>query len=148
MTIKALSVKQPWASLIVYGFKKIETRTWKTERRGPLLIVSSKKPDELGFHYVRASYPDLLTNIKISYGQAIGLVDLIDIEKLRPEEQDKYLCPYDPRLYGWRFENPIVINPFPVKGKLQIYDVNIGDNAQIKDYLNEYKYEHSQQPVS
>ena len=34
--MKALSIKQPWASLVVTGTKRIECRTWKTNFRGPL----------------------------------------------------------------------------------------------------------------
>ena len=29
--MKAITIKQPWASLIVYGLKDIENRNWKTE---------------------------------------------------------------------------------------------------------------------
>ncbi len=42
--MKALSAKQPWANLIAAGEKTIETRTWATRYRGPLLIVSSRRP--------------------------------------------------------------------------------------------------------
>ena len=42
--MKAVSVKQPWASLIAEGNKTIETRTWPTNYRGDLLICASKKP--------------------------------------------------------------------------------------------------------
>ena len=44
MRYKALSVKQPWASLIASGEKTIETRTWPTSYRGELLICSSAQP--------------------------------------------------------------------------------------------------------
>jgi hypothetical protein len=36
--MKALSIRQPWAWLIVNGFKNIENRTWRTAFRGPVLI--------------------------------------------------------------------------------------------------------------
>uniref|UniRef100_A8GLP2 ASCH domain-containing protein n=1 Tax=Serratia proteamaculans (strain 568) TaxID=399741 RepID=A8GLP2_SERP5 len=39
---KALSVRQPWAWLIVNGHKPVENRTWRTNYRGPLLIHASK----------------------------------------------------------------------------------------------------------
>lgn len=42
--MKAITVKQPWASLIVAGIKDIENRTWATKYRGPLLIHASAKP--------------------------------------------------------------------------------------------------------
>ena len=41
--MKALSVKEPWASLIRSGKKTIETRTWNTNYRGKLLICTSQK---------------------------------------------------------------------------------------------------------
>lgn len=39
----ALSVQQPWASLICRGIKDIENRTWQTDYRGRLYIVASRK---------------------------------------------------------------------------------------------------------
>src|SRR5262249_18463111 len=41
-TMKAISLKQPWASLLVLGAKRFETRSWHTEHRGPLLVHASK----------------------------------------------------------------------------------------------------------
>jgi len=40
--IPALSVRQPWAWLIVLGYKDVENRTWRTRYRGPLLIHAAK----------------------------------------------------------------------------------------------------------
>ena len=40
--MKALTLTQPWASLVAYGFKKIETRSWNTNHRGPLAIHAAK----------------------------------------------------------------------------------------------------------
>jgi hypothetical protein len=36
--VLTLSVKQPWAALIVAGLKTVEIRTWATRVRGPVLI--------------------------------------------------------------------------------------------------------------
>lgn len=47
--MKALSVKQPWAELLVSGRKTIEIRTWRTNHRGPVLIHASAKMDDVGF---------------------------------------------------------------------------------------------------
>mgnify|MGYP001351714337 CR=1 FL=1 len=50
MTIKALTVYEPWASLIALGEKKIETRGWYTKYRGPLAIHAAKKyPGDIVF---------------------------------------------------------------------------------------------------
>ncbi|APW38997.1 hypothetical protein RD110_18765 [Rhodoferax koreense] len=40
--MKALSVRQPWAWLIVNGYKPVENRTWETLYRGPVLMHASK----------------------------------------------------------------------------------------------------------
>lgn len=40
--MKALTLTQPWASLVALGAKKIETRSWKTAYRGPLAIHAAK----------------------------------------------------------------------------------------------------------
>lgn len=42
--MKALTLWQPWASLVALGVKTIETRSWSTSHRGPLAIHASKHP--------------------------------------------------------------------------------------------------------
>lgn len=42
--MKAITIKQPWASLIAHGIKPIENRSWKTKFRGTVLIHSAAKP--------------------------------------------------------------------------------------------------------
>lgn len=41
--MKALSLWQPWATAIALGSKRIETRSWKTDYRGPLAIHAAKR---------------------------------------------------------------------------------------------------------
>ncbi|AQG98669.1 hypothetical protein A9R05_07340 [Burkholderia sp. KK1] len=50
--MKALSIRQPWAWLIVNGHKDIENRTWPTKFRGRVLIHASKE-------MTRAEYEDV-----------------------------------------------------------------------------------------
>lgn len=113
-TIKALSIKQPWASLIVDGKKTIEVRTWSTKYRGELLIVSSANPKNQG-----------------PAGMALAIADLVDCRPMRPEDS-KAACselddhPEDKKTFAWVLDNirPLK-NAFPVKGKLNIYNVEI-----------------------
>ena len=42
----AISIKQPWAALLVVGLKTVEVRTWPTRRRGPVFIHAGKLADE------------------------------------------------------------------------------------------------------
>ena len=50
--MKAISLKQPWADLIVNGIKDIENRTWKTSYRGKLFIHASKSFDRKGYLWI------------------------------------------------------------------------------------------------
>lgn len=43
--MKALTIRQPWASLIAAGVKTIETRSWSTRYRGPLAIHAGRRWD-------------------------------------------------------------------------------------------------------
>ena len=43
--MKAISIRQPWAWLIVQGYKDVESRTWATKHRGPILIHVGKTLD-------------------------------------------------------------------------------------------------------
>lgn len=105
--MKALSVKQPWASRIAQKVKTIETRTWKTNYRGKLLIVASKNPP-MPFA-----------------GHALCTVNLVDCRPMRPEDKDKAMCEYWPSLYAWIFEDIQSIIPFRVKGRLGFYEVEV-----------------------
>ena len=42
--MKALTLWQPWASLLAYGAKKYETRSWATKYRGPIAIHAATRP--------------------------------------------------------------------------------------------------------
>ncbi len=61
--MKALTLWQPWASLVALGVKTIETRSWSTKYRGPLAIhAGAKKPARIWTQYER---PDLYDDIRI-----------------------------------------------------------------------------------
>lgn len=47
-SMKVITIKQPWASLIVSGLKNIENRTWKTNFRGACAYSCCKDPGEGG----------------------------------------------------------------------------------------------------
>ena len=73
--MKAISIKEPWASLILNGHKTIETRTWKTTYRGKLLLCASKKPKS-----------------SLS-GMGFAIADLIDIRLMTKEDEKIGMLP-------------------------------------------------------
>lgn len=50
--MKGLSVRQPWAYLIVHGFKDVENRNWQTAFRGRVYIHAGKKVDLEGVNWM------------------------------------------------------------------------------------------------
>ena len=48
--MKAISIRQPWAWLIVNGYKDIENRSWNTKYRGPVLIHASAAKPSMADH--------------------------------------------------------------------------------------------------
>ena len=57
--MKALSILQPWAWLIVHGPKDVENRTWSTPFRGEFLVHAGKGFDRKGYYFVRQTRPDI-----------------------------------------------------------------------------------------
>lgn len=114
-TIKALSIKQPWANLLASGKKTIETRLWPTEYRGPLLIVSSKAPK---------IHPA---------GYALAIAELVDCRLMTKSDESAACCAHYPGAYSWVMDHIRKIAIFAVRGKLGLYDVNIPTDTDNLD---------------
>jgi ASCH domain len=71
--VKALTIRQPWASLIIAGEKDVENRTWRTSYRGPLVIHAGSAVDREGM----GQYGEWLE--AYPQGVVLGTVDLVDI---------------------------------------------------------------------
>lgn len=113
--LKALSLKQPWANMIASGEKTIETRRWPTDYRGPLLIVASKTP-----------------NIPPA-GCAVALATLVDCRRMTRADEAAARCALYQGAFAWVLRDIRRLKPFPVKGRLGIYEVTISDDALIAE---------------
>ena len=91
---KALATMQPWAALIALGKKTIEVRTWKTNYRGPLVIIASgKRNAEAGEH-----------NVEQPTSCLMAIVDLVDVRPGRSTDTRAALC--DPtQAFAWVLAN-------------------------------------------
>lgn len=107
--MKALSVRQPWATMIASGEKTIETRTWPTRYRGEILICSSKRPQPKG-HLA---------------GHALAIAELYDCRPMTKADEILACCKVYPGAWSWCLRNIKPIKPFPVSGSLGLYDVEI-----------------------
>ncbi len=107
--MKVLSLLQPWASLVVLGYKKIETRSFQRSYRGPLLIHASK--DKHGYksidsgpfkqYFMPALWGDvpLKERQPLPFGAIIGKVNLICIRDTNSIRMTRTVLPhyYDDR---------------------------------------------------
>ena len=111
--VYALSLKQPWATLVVHGLKTIEVRRWPTVRRGHLLIHAARVPDDRPEAWRHV--PEALRAEAKQQGGIIGSVDLTQCLTYRNldeflRDQAKHLNEASwfepPQLYGFTFAQP------------------------------------------
>ena len=123
--MKALTIKQPWASLIIEGYKKYEFRSWKTNYRGKILIHAGLSLEK----DVQERFKDYNLDYKLGY--IIGEAEIVDCI-LVDEKFNEELRNIDPIVYGrskhvenyaWKLENiKKYDNPIPYKGKLGLWN--------------------------
>jgi activating signal cointegrator 1 len=137
--MKAISLLQPWASFVVKGLKRFETRTWDTKYRGLLLIHASKGKSEPSRMLCKmGTDAHLIEDYNtLPFGAIIGAVELVEtyktdfiLEKCMisdynpPQSLEAQLGDYSPNRFGWYLKNPIVFDkPIPLKGNLGIWNV-------------------------
>lgn len=143
--MKCLTVRQPWAWMIIhgggsieplidgnfhpevrYGFKNVENRKWKTRYRGPLLIHAAKTEIDEDDDYwgaMKMYYAD--TSMRLwnfpdypEYGSIIGQVTLVDI--VRDARPNNWAIPDH---WHWLLEDPQSIKPIPYRGMPGLFEV-------------------------
>ena len=116
--MKAISIRNPWASLIVAGIKDIENRTWITNYRGKLLIHVSQKFDKVGLEMMKKMglAENFIDSMKGYSGGIIGQVELVDVVK-------KSDSPWFEGPYGFVLKNAKILPFKPCLGKLGIFDL-------------------------
>lgn len=84
----ALSLRQPWAWLVIHGGKDIENRTWSTKFRGRVWIHAAGRMTESDFEEAFWAARDVAPSITIprdlDLGGIIGSVEIIDCTAHHP----------------------------------------------------------------
>ena len=123
--MKVLTIKEPWASLIIIGYKKYEFRSWKTNYRGKILIHAGMTLEKEELKKFKEY------NIECSKGAIIGEAEITDCilvdkkfnDKLSEIDylvykKDKYISKY-----AWKLENIKKYDtPIYIKGKLGLWN--------------------------
>lgn len=129
--MKAISIRQPWAGMIARGQKTIETRTWTTKYRGPLLIVAGRQIDYAALRELRLAGVSPTT--LFPQGMAIAVVELYDVKTMAAEHEGAAFVKSRPGLFAWYLRGLRTFEPFSVKGRLGLFDVAISlDPAEVR----------------
>jgi hypothetical protein len=150
--MKALTLTQPWATLVAIGAKKIETRSWKTSYRGPLAIHAAKGFPKWArefttqpicyesirvYHHIEPRTPySLMPGYPLGFVLATcQLVNVLPVEvvdnannvwgvSLEPlSDRERAFGDYSPGRYAWILEDVKQLpEPIPAKGALQLWE--------------------------
>ena len=153
--MKCLTLTQPWASLVAFGYKSIETRSWSTPYRGPLAIhaakgfpadakdlcVAHRVIDALGPHFPESDSMSLAKHLPL--GCVVATCNLVDclptvsvgrlsgVFEEYPDldtETERLFGNYDPGRYGWVLEDiKRIVVPVPAKGSLGLWEWSDAD---------------------
>jgi hypothetical protein len=127
----ALSLKQPWATLLVHGRKTIEVRRWPTARRGPILIHAARVADwrEEGWRLLPAELKEaaqLLGGI-IGIGELTGCITYGNREVFAADRSRHLNDPswfQGPVLYGFVFTKVRILPFRPYPGWMRFFPVH------------------------
>jgi ASCH domain-containing protein len=130
-TLPTLSLKQPWAALLVHGLKTIEVRAWGTELRGWTLIHASKQEDERPAAWKHVG-DDVAATTQLR-GGILGAAKLVHCiayrrrpdfaaDRQRHLNQPSWFRP--PVLYGFIFQAARVLPFRKVPGWVKFFEVD------------------------
>jgi hypothetical protein len=128
----ALSIRQPWATLIVLGLKTIEIRRWSTPIRGRIYLHAGKIADDRREGWSRV--PEEHFALTSRRGGLIGTIDLVECRtygSVRQFARDRQLHFNEPswflppQVYGFRFEGPAIAPFCAVSGQVKFFPVEL-----------------------
>ena len=125
--LAALSIRQPWAELILQGRKTIEVRTWATQHRGELWLHAGAVRDGRALRRFDLPAADL------TVGALIGKCELYDCIEFSAATWDLWRTKHlndgshKKGQYAWLLRDPRRILPLPFKGRLGLMRIDLSD---------------------
>lgn len=122
--MKALSIRQPWAWLIVNGFKDIENRRWNTKYRGKVLIHASSQLTKMEYQtaveLIFSIKPDIFLPSfeELQRGGIIGIATITGTCESSPS-------PWFFGPVGFQLRDGQPLPFYPMRGRLSFFDTNL-----------------------
>jgi ASCH domain len=130
----ALSIKQPWAALLVAGCKTVEVRKWATTVRGPVYIHAASAADHRPDGW--AQLPAELLSLSDLRGGLLGTADLYGCVEYPtaaafaldgPKHLNSLTWFERPRLYGFRFRHARPVPFARCRGSVRFFTVAVAE---------------------
>ncbi|HEY3658289.1 MAG TPA: ASCH domain-containing protein [Steroidobacteraceae bacterium] len=121
--MKALTIAQPYADMIMRGVKVIENRSWPTKYRGLMYIHAGKSRSWLTDARV----------VGMSFGAVVAIAELYDcvpVGKLPPTLRDNE---HANGPWCWLLRNVSPIGPWPYRGAQGLFDINDLDDVANRE---------------
>ncbi len=131
--MKALTLWQPWATLVALGEKQHETRSWSTNYRGPLAIHAAKTAAHThqfwAKHFQRSLQSGGYHRPKsLPYGMVVAICQLVDIVPTSIEivyafdQKELAFGDYSPHRFVWKLEDIVrLTDPIPATGRQKLW---------------------------
>ncbi len=121
--MKALSLKQPWAELIVSGRKTLEIRKWRTKFRGEFFIHASKVPNAKAME--RLCFKNLPTGCIVGKAKIVDVKEYNSLKEFNKDSNKHFAKGYEwnGKLYGFVVEDAQRLKEKPLKGQLGFFEV-------------------------
>ncbi len=127
--MKCISLWQPWASLVVLGKKRCETRSWRTSHCGPLAIHASKKwSKELARLSIGSPFGEILRGRILPRGAIVGVVNLESCHTIDrtnvPQSPESEFGDYTFGRYRWDLSHAKQLAvPIPFRGRQGLFEI-------------------------
>lgn len=125
--MKAITIKQPYASLIEQGFKEYEFRTWKTNYRGKILIHAGKSIDKKSMEKFKEYNLDCQTGCIIAEADLTDCIKVNDnfrkiLKEKEPLVYSNIINSKEWNGYAFKLENIKKVEPIFINGKLSLWE--------------------------
>ena len=159
--MKALTIYQPWATLITLGVKHMETRSWDTKYRGPVAIHAGLAwPCRIGEHALIGEFDierdqsglllrgkSLSWPYRLPMGAVVAIGDLFQTRSTtatghHPDDRERALGDHSPGRYAFSITSISRLpNPIPAVGHQGFWDWRMPDglNQQLRYPIGEAK---------
>lgn len=126
--MKAITLTQPWATLVALGHKQVETRCWRTSYRGPLAIHAAKGFPKAAVEFAQVERSLGRLPSRIPRGAIVATCRLVDIRPtieaaLTLSALERHLGDYGDGRWAWFLDEIVpLIEPIPAKGALSLWE--------------------------